>query len=192
MAESLYLAALISYPRTSSQRLPKSIGYKEILSKLSSNYGEYRMNASSLINKENLLPTNGPKDDPAHPAIYPTGEKSKKKLNALESKIYDLIVKRFMAAFGPPATWQDSTIVFDVKGHSFIAEGRKLVQEGWIKFYKPYFHVSESFLPQASKGDVVKVQKIWGVEKFTQAPPRYNQATLLEAMERNRTWHKIY
>jgi DNA topoisomerase I len=184
VAESLYLAALISYPRTSSQRLPKSIGYKEILSKLSSNYGKYRENANSLINKENLLPTNGPKDDPAHPAIYPTGEKSNK-LNTLETKIYDLIVKRIMAAFGPPAIWQDSSIMFDVKGHSFIAEGRKLVQEGWIKFYEPYFHVSESFLPQAIKGDAVKVQKIWRVEKFTQAPPRYNQATLLEAMERN-------
>src|SRR4029450_7208076 len=118
----LYLAALISYPRTSSQRLPKSIGYKEILSKLSSNYGEYRESANSLINKENILPTNGPKDDPAHPAIFPTGERSKK-LNSLESNIYDLIVKRFMAAFGPPANWQDSTIIFDVRGHSFIAEG---------------------------------------------------------------------
>ncbi len=185
VAESLYLAALISYPRTSSQRLPKSIGYKEILSKLSINYPEYRESANSLINNENLLPTNGPKDDPAHPAIYPTGERSKKKLNTLESKIYDLIVKRFMATFGPPATWQDSTIVFDVRGHSFIAEGRKLVQEGWIKFYEPYFHVSESFLPQATKGDEVKVQKIWSAEKFTQGPSRYNQATLLEAMERN-------
>lgn len=185
VAESLYLAALISYPRTSSQRLPKSIGYAEILSKLSSNYVEYRENAITLINKGNLLPRNGPKDDPAHPAIYPTGEKSKKKLTMPETKIYDFIVKRFMAVFAPAAIWQESKIEFNVKGQLFIAEGRKLIQEGWIKFYKPYFHVSESFLPQVSKGDAVKVQKIWTVKKITQAPPRYNQATLLEAMERN-------
>jgi DNA topoisomerase I len=185
VAESLYLAALISYPRTSSQRLPKSIGYKEILSKLSRNYPEYHENANALINKENLLPRNGLKDDPAHPAIYLTGEKSKRKLNILETKIYDLIVKRFMAAFAPAAIWQDSTINFNVRGHSFVAEGRKLIQEGWIKFYKPYFQVSESTLPQVSKGDSVKVQKIWTVKKYTHAPPRYNQATLLEAMERN-------
>jgi DNA topoisomerase-1 len=183
-AESLYLAALISYPRTSSQRLPKSITYKDILSKLSRNYSEYREYANSLIIKENLFPTQGAKDDPAHPAIYPTGEKSKK-LNALEIKIYDMIVKRFLAAFGPPAIVQDCTMVFDVRGHSFIAEGKKLVQEGWIKYYKPYYHVSESFLPEISKGDMVKVQRIGKVEKFTQPSPRYNQATLLETMERN-------
>lgn len=183
-AESLYLAALISYPRTSSQRLPHSITYKDILSKLSRNYSEYREYANSLFIKENLFPTQGAKDDPAHPAIYPTGEKSKK-LNALEIKIYDMIVKRFLAAFGPPAIVQDSTIVFDVRGHSFIAEGKKLVREGWIKYYKPYYHVSESFLPEISKGDMVKVQRIGKVEKFTQPSPRYNQATLLETMERN-------
>jgi DNA topoisomerase-1 len=185
VAESLYLDGLISYPRTSSQRLPKSIGYVEILSNLSSNYVEYRENATTLINRGNLLPRNGPKDDPAHPAIYPTGEKWKKKLNIPETKIYDLIVKRFMAAFAPAAIWQESKIEFNVRGQTFIADGRKLIQVGWIKFYKPYFHVSELFLPHVSKGDAVKVQKIWTIKKITQAPSRYNQATLLEAMERN-------
>jgi len=184
IAESLYLSALISYPRTSSQKLPTSIHYKDILSKLSRNYSEYRENANSLIRKENLFPRQGSKEDPAHPAIYPTGEKSKK-LNALEWKIYDLIVKRFMATFGPAAMVQDSTIFFEVARHQFIAEGKKLLQEGWTRCYKPYFHISESQLPELSKGDIVNVQKIRKLEKFTKPPPRYNQASLLDAMEKS-------
>jgi DNA topoisomerase I len=184
VAESLYLSGLISYPRTSSQKLPISIGYKDILSKLSRNYVEYREIANSLILKENLFPRQGSKEDPAHPAIYPTGEKTKK-LNSLDWKIYDLAVKRFMATFGPAGAVQDSTIFFEVAGRQFIAEGKKILKEGWTRYYKPYFHISESQLPELCKGDIVHVKKIRKVDKFTRPPSRYNQASLLEAMEKS-------
>lgn len=182
-AESLYLSAFISYPRTSSQKLPTSIRYRDILAKLAKNYIEYHDNANSLLLKDKLFPTQGIKDDPAHPAIYPTGEKSIK-LNSITGKIYDLIAKRFLAAFGSVALIQNSTILFDVAGHSFTAEGRNVLDEGWIYYYKPYFRISESELPDIRKGDVVHVQKITKVKKFTKPPLRFNQATLLETMER--------
>ncbi|HET7242985.1 MAG TPA: DNA topoisomerase, partial [Nitrososphaeraceae archaeon] len=182
-AESLYLSAFISYPRTSSQKLPTSIRYRDILAKLAKNYIEYHDNANSLLLKDKLFPTQGIKDDPAHPAIYPTGEKSIK-LNSITGKIYDLIAKRFLAAFGSVALIQNSTILFDVAGHSFTAEGRNVLNEGWIYYYKPYFRISESELPDIRKGDIVHVQKITKVKKFTKPPLRFNQATLLETMER--------
>jgi len=138
----------------------------------------------SLIFKENLIPNQGPTDDPAHPAIYPTGERHRK-LNSLEGKIFDLVVKRFISAFGPVAIIQESTIFFDVVGHTFIVEGKKILQEGWIGHYKPYFHFSELQLPELGNGDSVKVQKIRKIEKFTRPPPRYNQASLLEIMEKS-------
>jgi DNA topoisomerase I len=75
IAESLYLNAMISYPRTSSQKLPLSINYKKIiscLSKVNSNYGSL---SATLLSKDRLLPNEGIKTDPAYPAIYPTGEK---------------------------------------------------------------------------------------------------------------------
>jgi DNA topoisomerase-1 len=183
VAESLYLSAFISYPRTSSQKLPTSIRYRDILAKLAKNYIEYHDNANSLLLIDKLFPTQGTKDDPAHPAIYPTGEKSIR-LNSIKGKIYDLIVKRFLAAFGSVALIQNSTILFDVAGHSFTAEGRNVLDEGWIYYYKPYFRISESELPDIRKGDIVHVQKITKVKKFTKPPLRFNQATLLETMER--------
>jgi DNA topoisomerase I len=183
VAESLYLSAFISYPRTSSQKLPTSIRYRDILAKLAKNYIEYHDNANSLLLIDKLFPTQGTKDDPAHPAIYPTGEKSIR-LNSIKGKIYDLIAKRFLAAFGSVALIQNSTILFDVAGHSFTAEGRNVLDEGWIYYYKPYFRISESELPDIRKGDIVHVQKITKVKKFTKPPLRFNQATLLETMER--------
>ena len=70
IAQGLYLAGLISYPRTSSQKLPASIGYKEILEKLAKKF-----KAEKLIKRKTLLKVQ--KTDPAHPSIYPTGDEGK-------------------------------------------------------------------------------------------------------------------
>lgn len=78
IAERLYLNALISYPRTSSQKLPRSIDYGKIISNLGM-MGVYA-NLSGKLLRGRLIPHEGRKDDPAHPAIYPTGEVPKRKL----------------------------------------------------------------------------------------------------------------
>ena len=97
-AQSLYLSGLISYPRTSSQKLPISINYRRILEKLSKKY-----NVENFIKRQK--PIEGKKTDPAHPSIYPTGEEVNKTiLSQNEQKIYDLIVKRFLALFCKDAT----------------------------------------------------------------------------------------
>jgi len=90
-AQSLYLAGLISYPRTSSQKLPDAIDYKSILKIL-----KIRYKVAKLITKDK--PIEGKKTDPAHPSIYPTGNKPPV-LSGHEEKIYELIVKRFLALF---------------------------------------------------------------------------------------------
>jgi len=79
IAERLYLDQLISYPRTSSQKLPPSIGYGEIMAGLS-RIEHYRSDVSSILSAGPLTPQQGKKDDPAHPAIYPTGSLPKRKL----------------------------------------------------------------------------------------------------------------
>src|SRR3989454_7688855 len=101
LAERLYLDALISYPRTSSQKLPPDIGYAEILKGIAS-HAEYRPLVAKLMTEGDLRPNNGPKEDPAHPAIFPTGESPKGPLLAGEAKLYDLISRRFMATFSDP------------------------------------------------------------------------------------------
>src|SRR5437867_209534 len=79
LAEKLYLEALISYPRTSSQKLPPDIGYSEILRGIA-NMAQYRSLASRLTLHTTPRPNQGPKEDSAHPAVYPTGESPKRPL----------------------------------------------------------------------------------------------------------------
>jgi len=72
IAQRLYLDALISYPRTSSQKLPPIIDYKKILNSLKRQPG-YEKLVSKLLENEELRPREGAEEDPAHPAVYPTG-----------------------------------------------------------------------------------------------------------------------
>ena len=186
IAEKLYLQALISYPRTSSQKLPPSIGYGKIISRLS-RIGSYSQLTSMLLSKDKLIPIEGRMTDPAHPAIYPTGvAPPRQKLSGLEFKVYDLIVKRFLAAFGDPAVSRDIDVTIDVNGYLFRAEGRTPTYEGWMVFYKPYVRFNQRKLPQLHRGDSLKNLGVEMEEKFTQPPYRYNQASLLATMEQEK------
>ena len=185
IAEKLYLHALISYPRTSSQKLPPSIGYNKIISGLSKN-GKYSQLISLLLSKDRLVPHEGQMTDPAHPAIYPTGVAPQQKLSGLEFKVYDLIVKRFLAAFGDPAISQAVNVTIDISGYIFKAGGMTLTYEGWMVFYKPYVRFNQHTLPELHKGDLLKNLGIEMEEKFTQPPHRYNQASMLAKMEQEK------
>jgi DNA topoisomerase-1 len=182
LAERLYLDALISYPRTSSQKLPLDIGYAETLRGIGS-HAEYRPLVAKLASRGDLRPNNGPKDDPAHPAIFPTGESAKKPLFGGEAKLYDLISRRFMATFADPSLKTSSRIIFNYNNYSFFLRGSRVVRLGWIEFYRPYVFDESRSLPDLKIGDRAKVQDIKSVEKFTQPPYRYNPSSLLKKME---------
>lgn len=182
IAERLYLDALISYPRTSSQKLPPAINHKAILSGLSQEPA-YRSLASELLQKEGLRPHEGAKDDPAHPAIHPTGNKPTRTLEEPERRIRDLIIRRFLAAFGDPATKQSINAAIDVNAHTFHLLGRQVLEEGWMKFYKPYVRSEEVLLPPLREGETVKLTRVDREDRFTKPPPRYNPSSLLRRME---------
>ncbi|HXV88743.1 MAG TPA: DNA topoisomerase I [Nitrososphaeraceae archaeon] len=183
VAESLYLSALISYPRTSSQKLPSSIGYKKILERLSMNYPTRNKNfVQDLLKRNHLVPYQGNEEDPAHPAIYPTGVKHKK-LNILQHKILDLIIKRFLSTFGTTAVSKYIEVTINVNGQDFMAKGNTILKYGWIPIYEPYFSINESNLPELWIGESVEVNKVTAMEDYTKPPARYNQATLLDKME---------
>jgi DNA topoisomerase-1 len=183
LAERLYLDALISYPRTSSQKLPPTIGYRSILAGLSKEPA-YEDLASKLLALATLKPREGKKADPAHPAIYPTGNLPERKLTAAERKIRDVIVKRFMAAFSESAVKQKVRLEVNVNGHRFFLSGRKVLKEGWMHFYRPYVRFNEVLLPDAKKGEEVGIQRILCEERFVKPPPRYNAGSLLKKMEK--------
>ncbi|MBI4175679.1 MAG: DNA topoisomerase I [Candidatus Aenigmarchaeota archaeon] len=181
VAQSLYEQAAISYPRTSSQKLPPKIGYKAIISALAKQ-AEYNGLAQKLLSKASLKPREGPKTDPAHPAIFPTGVRPEK-LGTYQKKLYDLIVKRFFAAFGEPGISELTRAVISVNGEKFIARGTRIVRRNWMELYAPYARMKEAILPELKEGDAVAVKKIDLSGKETQPPGRYTQASILREME---------
>ena len=180
--ERLYLEALISYPRTSSQRLPPSIEYRKILQGLSEQQ-EYRDKARSILGFTKLRPHEGKKEDPAHPAIYPTGNVPSRSLEPVERKIYDLIARRFMAAFGDLAVRQSVKATVSISGHIFYLRGIRTLAEGWMDLYAPYARIEDVLLPKLNVGDAVKMVDIRSMDRFTQPPPRFNPSSLLGRME---------
>lgn len=182
IAERLYLDQLISYPRTSSEKLPPSIDYREIMKGLGL-MEPYRTITSTLLSSDTLLPSDGKKEDPAHPAIYPTGAVPRTLLEPRAHKIFDLVVRRFLAAFGNPATKQSDRATIRVGDHMFFLHGSRILQKGWISIYGPYAKFEEITLPPLTEGQVVTVREITLEEKYTQPQPRYNPSSLLRAME---------
>ncbi len=182
IAQKLYSNGYISYPRTSSQQLTPKIGYKRILTELSKQK-KYTELAKGLLKKNNFRPNNGKKTDPAYPAIYPTGI-TPKKLDSYSVKLYDLIVKRFFATFGEWATRETQQIDIDVAEEIFIAKGTRTIDKGWHDLYQPYLRLKEEELPKLAKGDIIKVKKINKLEKETQPPNRYTQASIIKELEK--------
>jgi len=182
IAQNLYTDGLISYPRTSSQVLPKEIEYEKIIKDIRSQ-ARYSKLASQILSGKKIEPNNGKKTDPAHPAIYPTGI-GPKNLDDYESKIYDLIVKRFLATFADEAVRETLKIDIDVNKEIFVAKGTTTIEKGWHVFYEPYMDFKNDELPNVSKGQDVKVVEIKMHDKQTQPPKRYTPASIIRELEK--------
>jgi DNA topoisomerase-1 len=181
LAQDLYEAAAISYPRTSSQQLSEKLDLKKILSQLASQ-SAYAKSALELIERKRFTPHNGPKKDPAHPAIHPTGVKPGKV--SLESlKLYDLIVKRFLATFAPSAQREKLKITLACGKQDYAAEGVHTLSKGWFDFYSPYLRLEEKTLPEFKQGEKVSVEKFWKEQKETQPPQRFTTASVIRKLE---------
>ncbi len=171
VAQSLYLGGLISYPRTSSQKLPDSINYKEILGKLAKQY-----KVEKLITRNK--PIEGAKTDSAHPSIYPTGEVQV--LSGEEEKIYNLVVKRFLSLFCDNAVIDNKTITAKVDNLTFNTKGSEVRKKSWLEIY-PY-KIKEEHLPDLN-GEV-KIIDSRTEEKETQPPKRYSPASIVSELEK--------
>jgi DNA topoisomerase-1 len=182
IGQELYTSGVISYPRTSSQQLPEKLGFKKILKQLA-RQKEYSELTKKLLSFKSLKPNNGKKTDPAHPAIYPTGNVPSLS-NEREQKIYDLITKRFMATFAESALRETMTIDINCKDEIFIAKGTRTVEKGWHVFYQPYVKIEEEELPKVNKNDTVNVKKINLYNKETQPPKRYTPASIIKELEK--------
>jgi len=182
LAERLYLDQLISYPRTSSQKLPPSIGYERIIRSLGQ-LDSYRADCANVLGQSRLVPNEGTKTDPAHPAVYPTGTLPKRQLDNRERKLFDLIVRRFLASFGRTARKRTIKATVKVADRRFALRGSRLIDDGWTKLYRPYAKFDDVFLPLLAVGQPALIRDVKSEQKFTQPPPHYNPCSLLRKME---------
>jgi DNA topoisomerase IA/ssDNA-binding Zn-finger/Zn-ribbon topoisomerase 1 len=182
IAQTLYTSAYISYPRTSSQQIPNEIDVKKILAQIG-RQKKYSELCNTLAGEKELAPFNGKKTDPAHPAIHPTGE-APARLSDQDAKIYDLIVRRFLATMGEAAVRQSMTVRLENNNEPFIAKGNSTVEKGWHTYYGPYAKFEENTLPNLRKGDEVDVKDVKVYEKETKPPRRYTPASIIREMEK--------
>ncbi|MEB3773938.1 MAG: DNA topoisomerase I [Desulfurococcales archaeon] len=183
LAEDLYLEGLISYPRTNSQKLPPAIGYNRILNSL--RMGPYSGLVSRLLAETRgvLKPVQGRKDDPAHPAIHPTGE-APKGLDRDHGRIYDLVVRRFLAAFaGKAVIAKTSVVLVDDDGYQYSASGVGIVVEGWLHYY-PYAKPRGDQLPSLSPGEYVEVSAAKANTIWSKPQASLSKIELLKWMEK--------
>ncbi len=181
IAEDLYTDGYISYPRTDNTVYPRSLDLREVLGNLKrvEGVGPY---AGMLLASKKLSPTRGKKETTDHPPIYPTGYASKKALREDRWKIYQLVVRRFLATLSSPAKALRTTLRFDSGGEPLTTSGTVVTEEGWLGVY-PYSRRQDEELPALKEGDEVEVLEAVVLGKETQPPTRYSQGRLIKLME---------
>jgi len=180
IAQELYTNGYISYPRTSSQKLPESIGYKKIIESLSKIFNK---ECKYLLSKKLLKPNEGQKTDAAHPSIFPTGE-IPKKLEGKSADLYELIARRFFSVFGEDAIRETMTVTININDELFLLKGTTTKEKGWYELYGRFVKSEEEELPQLEKNEEIKVREIKLYDKETKPPARYNEASLIKEMEK--------
>ncbi|WBL15037.1 DNA topoisomerase III [Sutcliffiella sp. NC1] len=126
-----------------------------------------------------------------HHAIIPTEETVfLAKLSDKERKIYDLVVKRFLAVLLPPFEYEQTTLEAEVANHSFTAKGKIVLSNGWKDVFgnvvdedSEASDVKDQLLPSMNEGDTLTIQKVNKTSGETKPPSRFNEGTLLAAME---------
>lgn len=197
LAQGLYEKKAITYPRTDCAYLPE-----DMLPKLPAHLNALRQEPYQEIVKEakehgvprgkrviNIIT--------AHHAIIPTTDKiTMGKLTEPEQKMYDLIVRRFLAVWFPAARFHETEIITEVEGEHFRTRGRIMLSPGWKKVYaadeqeegklkgsKDKAEEDSGLLPAVQNGEEVQIRDVKIEEKSTKPPKRFTQGDLLKAME---------
>ncbi|GAK41693.1 DNA topoisomerase III [Paenibacillus urinalis] len=195
---------LVTYPRTDSRYLPSDMTetFKERLESVA--VGPYSSLARPLL-RTKLLVTKRVVDDSKvsdHHAIIPTEQTVLlNQLSAEERKLYDLIVRRFISLFYPPARYDAVQVKIEAENEAFIVKGTTVKNHGWREVYGAEGYSDEDEetsdddssdsrgsgqqLPELREGELIKIQRCIIKSARTMPPKRYNEAALLAQMEKH-------
>lgn len=179
-AESLYTEGWISYPRTENTVYPDSLHLENHLKKLKGS--ELSKEVKEILSQEKIWATKGKKKTTDHPPIYPIKPATKDDLTGNKWKVYELILRRFLATLAPYGVKRLRKADFDIEGKKFHSNGNEMVKKGWRKYY-PYYKVKEKKMAALEEGEEIDVSDVLMEEKETQPPSRYSQGKLVKIME---------
>jgi DNA topoisomerase-1 len=181
LAEELYTAGYITYPRTDNTVYPDDLDPAELVASFSGS--QFEADAAYLLDLESLDPTSGDEETTDHPPIHPTAElPARRDLDDDEWEIYELVVRRFFATVADPAEWAHLRVDASAGEHRLKANGKRLLHEGYHAVY-PYASTSENYVPAVEEGDSLTVETVHIEDKETQPPRRYGQSRLIKTME---------
>ncbi|KOP77954.1 DNA topoisomerase III [Lysinibacillus sp. FJAT-14745] len=184
---------VLTYPRTDSRYLSSDIVGTLPERLKACGIGEYRTLTNKILTKPIKANKSFVDDSKVsdHHAIIPTeGYVNFSAFNDKERKIYDLVVKRFLAVLFPAQEYEQLTVQAQIGNEKFIAKGKTVTVAGWKEVYQNRFEdeestddVKEQLLPRLEQGQVLKTKLIAQTSGQTKPPARFTEATLLSAME---------
>jgi DNA topoisomerase-1 len=201
IAEDLYMDGFISYPRTDNTVYPNSLPLRELLQSIASI--DTFKEAAPIAAKDKLEPTRGKKETKDHPPIYPTQALDPSVLpDSQHQKIYELVVRRFVATFADPAVSESTRADIEAGSETYFVRGSVLVEPGFLSVYH-YSRSKDEEIPKLEEGqqlqlaspetialphgadeeEAVPRTNPWADGKETQPPPRIGQGKLIELME---------
>jgi len=183
IAEDLYQSGFISYPRTDNTVYPSTINLRSVLEKL--HESPFAAEARELAGQERIVPSRGRTEATDHPPIYPVQGVGRDKVKREDHwRIYELVVRRFLATVSPNAVAEVAEAKIDLGGQVFLAEGYRIKELGWRKYY-PYWIVREAVLPPLAVDESLeRAGPVALREDRTKPPGRYSEGSLLQEMER--------
>lgn len=185
---------ILTYPRTDSRYITTDIvaTLPERLRAIS--IGAYRVAATNIL-KGKITPSKSFVDNSRvsdHHAIIPTEQSpNMSNLSSEERNIYDLVVKRFLSVMMPPFEYLQTNIVTEIAGEKFVAKGKVIKSKGWKALYdredmedsSEEDGLKDQVLPKLNIGDKLKINSVDINKGKTKPPARFNEGTLLSAME---------
>ncbi len=180
LAEDLYMDGFISYPRTDNTVYPRSLNTRELVSSMV-RIPEFE--SAAFLLEGDLTPTRGRKETTDHPPIYPTQAVHPGAFEGPKQRVYELVVRRFLATFAPPMVTESTRADIEAGSQTYFVRGSVVVDPGYAAIYT-YARSSDEEIPKLEEGQSLELDgDPWMVDKETQPPSRISQGRLVEMME---------
>src|SRR3954463_10043784 len=180
IAEDLYMDGFISYPRTDNTVYPQSLNTRELVRSLV-RIPEFEA-AAPLLDGD-LTPTRGKKETTDHPPIYPTQALHAGALDGPKARVYELVVRRFLATFSKPMITESTRADIEAGSETYFVRGSVVIDPGYAAVYT-YARSADDEIPKLEEGQQLGLEgEPWIVDKETQPPSRLSQGKLVEMME---------